>query len=62
MHAAFTGSGGKAELVMLPPFQGDEHTMFFAPGGRQLVLPELDGFLRANGLPTWDEAAFAPLL
>jgi len=62
LRAAFTGSGGKAGLVMLPPFQGDGHTMFFAPGGRQLLLPELDGFLRANGLPTWDEATFATLL
>jgi dienelactone hydrolase len=62
MRAAFTGSGGKAQLVMLPPFRGDGHTMFFAPGGRQLLLPELDGFLRANGLPTWNEALFAPLL
>lgn len=62
MRAAFTGSGGQAQLVMLPPFQGDGHTMFFAPGGRQLLLPELDGFLRANELPTWNKAPFAPLL
>ncbi len=62
MRAAFTGSGGKAELMMLPPFQGDGHTIFFAAGGGQLLLPELDGFLRANGLPTWNEATFAPLL
>ncbi|WP_131120259.1 dienelactone hydrolase family protein [Lichenihabitans psoromatis] len=62
MRAAFTGSGGNTHLVMLPPFQGDGHTMFFAPGGRQLLLPELDGFLRANGLPTWNEVDFAPLL
>lgn len=62
MHAAFTGSGGRADLVMLPPFRDDGHTMFFAPGGKRRLLPELDRFLRANGLPTWDEAAFAPLL
>ena len=62
MRAAFTGSGGRAQLAMLPPFKGDGHALFFAPGGRQLLLPELDGFLRANGLPTWDEAAFAPVL
>jgi dienelactone hydrolase len=62
MRAAFTGSGGKAELVMLPPFRDDGHTLFYAPGGRELLLPRLDGFLRTNGLPTWDEAAFAPLL
>jgi len=62
MRAAFTGSGGRAELVMLPPFRADGHTMFFAPGGRRLLLPELDQFLRANDLPTWDDALFAPLL
>lgn len=62
MHAAFTGSGGRADLVMLPPFQGDGHALFYKPEGRRLLLPELDRFLRQTGLPTWDEAAFAPLL
>lgn len=62
MQAAFTGSGGRAQLVMLPPFQGDGHTLFSASGGRRLLLPELDGFLRAQGLPTWDAAPFKPLL
>lgn len=62
MRAAFTGSGGQAELVMLPPFKGDGHTLFFADGGRRLLLPEVDRFLRAHGLPTWDEGEFAPLL
>ena len=61
MRAAFTGSGGKVDLAMLPPFGADGHTMFFADGGRQVLMPEIDRFLRANGLPTWDEAAFAPL-
>jgi dienelactone hydrolase len=62
MRTAFTGTGGKAELVMLPPFRDDGHTLFYAPGGRQLLLPELDKFLGANGLPTWNPASFAPLL
>lgn len=62
MRAAFTGSGGQAQLAMLPPFKEGGHTLFFAPGGRRLLLPELDRFLRANKLPTWDEARFAPLL
>ena len=48
MRPAFTGSGGKANLIMLPPFQGEGHTMFFASGGRQLLLPELDSLLRAS--------------
>ena len=47
---------------MLPPFGADGHTLFFAEGGRQWLLPELDRFLRAHGLPTWDESRFAPLL
>jgi len=62
MRAAFTGTGGRAELVMLPPFRDDGHALFYGPGGKRLLLPELDRFLRANGLPTWDEAAFEPLL
>ena len=62
MRAAFTGTGGRADLVMLPPFRGDGHGLFFKPGGRRLLLPELDRFLRLNGLPTWDEAAFEPLI
>src|ERR1700722_2025756 len=62
MRVAFTGSGGKAELVMLPPFRDDGHTLFYAPGGRQLLLPELDKFLGTNNLPTWNRASFAPLL
>lgn len=62
MRAAFTGAGGRAELVTLPPFRDDGHALFYAPGGKQVLLPEIDRFLRANGLPTWDEAVFAPLL
>ncbi len=62
MRAAFTGAGGQAELVMLPPFRGDGHTLFYAASGGRRLLPELDRFLRANKLPTWDEAAFSPLL
>ena len=62
LRAAYTGSGGEAELVMLPPFGADGHTLFFAAGGRQRLLPELDRFLRAHALPSWDEARFAPLL
>lgn len=62
MRAAFTGSGGRVDLAMLPPFRDDGHAVFFALGGRGLLLPELDRFLGVNGLPTWDEAAFAPLL
>ena len=61
MRSAFVGAGGKAELVMLPPFGADGHTMFYAPGGPQRLLPPVDRFLRGHGLPTWDEAPFASL-
>jgi dienelactone hydrolase len=62
MRDAFTGAGGKVQLIMLPPFQADGHALFYAPGGRQLLLPELDNFLRTNGLPTWNLSAFDALL
>ncbi len=62
MHAAFTGTGGRAELVMLPRFGDDGHTLFYMAAGRQLLLAKLDSFLRANGLPTWDRSRFMPLL
>ncbi len=62
MHAAFTGTGGRAELAMLPPFGDDGRALFYDPVGMRLLLPRLDRFLRANGLPTWDEAASQPLI
>ena len=62
MRSAFAGTGGRAELVMLPPFRDDGHALFYAWGGKRRLLPELDRFLRANKLPTWDESAFEPLL
>ena len=62
MQAAFTGSGGHMQLAMLPPFREDGHTLFFDDGGMRLLLPELDGFLRAHGLPTWDPSPFEPML
>jgi dienelactone hydrolase len=62
MHAAYTGSGGKAKLEILPPFGGDGHALFYAEGGRQLLLPELDQFLREHRLPTWNATTFDPLL
>ena len=62
MQHAFIDGGGAAELIMEPPFETDGHALFYAQAGMREILPALDGFLRANGLPTWSEAAFAPLL
>ena len=43
MHAAFTKSGGTAELVMLPSFTtastNDGHSLFFASGGHKVWEP-----------------------
>ena len=61
MKSAYTASGGKAELVFLPPFGSDGHTIFFANDGPARLLPHLDQFLRANDLPTWNEADFTGL-
>jgi len=62
MRAAFRGSGGTAKLVMLPPLSADGHALFYAPGGRALLFPEMNHFLREQGLPTWDDKPFAPIL
>lgn len=62
MHTAFTGAGGAAELVTLPPTGSDGHGIFSAFDGRRQWLPVLDRFLRAGKLPTWEEAAFNDLL
>ncbi len=67
MHAAYVGgdgspTGAKAELVTLPPFGSDGHALFYRGNGRSRLLPQVDRFLRANGLPTWDHSVFEPLL
>lgn len=51
MRAAFTGTGSRAELVVLPPFRDDGHALLCAPGGKRRLLPELDRFARASKLP-----------
>ncbi len=42
--------------------KADGPALFYAEGGKQWLLPELDRFLRAHKLPSWDEASFASLL
>jgi dienelactone hydrolase len=53
LHAAFTASGGSAELRQFGPIDDDGHELFGLPEGRRQWLPELDRFLRARGLPSW---------
>jgi hypothetical protein len=53
MHEAFLGAGGDVEFVMFDATDPDGHTMFSTGAGRYRWLPEMDGFLRFHGLPTW---------
>jgi dienelactone hydrolase len=53
MHEAFLGAGGDVKFVMFDATGADGHTMFSTGAGRYKWLPEMDGFLRFHGLPTW---------
>jgi len=54
MHGAFTQGGGDASLRLFGPVGEDGHTLWSRFDGLLLWLPELDRFLRAHGVPTWD--------
>jgi len=58
MHAAFTGTGGRAQLIDAPAFGDDGHTLFSR--GIPLWTPMVDRFLREHNLGTRELAA-APL-
>ncbi len=58
MHAAFTGAGGRAQLIDAPAFGNDGHTLFSR--GIALWTPMVDHFLREQNLGTRELAA-APL-
>jgi dienelactone hydrolase len=45
LHSAFTDAGGRAQLAMLPPFQGDGHFLFAAEGGTTAWGGTLRNFL-----------------
>ena len=49
MFAAYTGAGGKARLVMQPPFGEDGHQMFGKRDGMKYWLPEARKFLKELG-------------
>lgn len=61
MHAAWVGQGATADLRMLPEYEPDGHRMFVREEGVAILLPEIDDFLRAHGLPTWEHAAITDL-
>ncbi|NVD71454.1 prolyl oligopeptidase family serine peptidase [Duganella sp. BJB1802] len=52
MYAAYTGAGGKAQLVAYGPFKRDAHTMSSSPDGVAIWLPETTRFLQSVGMPT----------
>jgi dienelactone hydrolase len=55
MHAAFTGAGGRAQLIDAPAFGDDGHTLFSR--GIPLWTPMVDRFLREQNLATRELAA-----
>ena len=62
MHEAFLGAGGDVKLVMFDAIGADGHAIFSTGAGRYRWLPEMDGFLRFHGLPTWQRRDVDALL
>jgi dienelactone hydrolase len=58
MHAAFTGAGGRAQLIDAPAFGDDGHTLFSR--GIPLWTAMVDGFLREQKLGARELAAAPP--
>jgi dienelactone hydrolase len=58
MHAAFTGAGGRAQLIDAAAFGDDGHTLFSR--GIPLWTPMVDRFLREQNLGTRELAAAPP--
>jgi dienelactone hydrolase len=52
MYAAYTGAGGKAQLVAYGPFKRDAHAMSSSPDGVAIWWPETERFLQSVGMPT----------
>ena len=50
MFTAYTEAGGKATLLLLPPFGEDGHTLFGAAKGVPLWRDKVDAFLREIGV------------
>lgn len=48
MHAAYTHSGAKAELIQLGPFAADGHTLFFGSGGSAIWGPLIERYLASR--------------
>ncbi len=48
MHAAYTDTGGRADLRLLPPFGADGHDLLFSRAGPPVWAPIILPFLAAN--------------
>lgn len=59
MHQAYTGAGGRAELVAFGPFKRDAHTMLASRDGEAVWLPEAARFLERIGMPFQERYALA---
>jgi dienelactone hydrolase len=53
LRDAYREGGTTVSFVMLPPVGEDGHRLFTLIEGRVRWWPEVDRFLRAQGLPTW---------
>ena len=62
MRAAFSAAGGDVKFVMLDPLGDDGHAMMVTTSGFLKWLPEMDTFLQAHGLPTWQPSEVDVLL
>jgi dienelactone hydrolase len=49
MRAAFTAAGGKAELILPGPYDGDGHRLFFGSAGSAIWGPMIERYLAARG-------------
>ncbi|MBY0240344.1 MAG: prolyl oligopeptidase family serine peptidase [Burkholderiaceae bacterium] len=59
LHQAYTGAGGRAELVAFGPFKRDAHTMLASRDGEAVWLPEAARFLARIGMPFEERYALA---
>lgn len=59
MAGAFSGNGGKVQLVAYGAFKHDAHTMLGSRDGQAVWLPEVERFLRQVSMPTQEVYAVA---
>ncbi len=62
MQSAYLDGGGDVKLVMYDSYGRDGHNLFIEAKGRLKWLMEVDGFLRAQGLPTARRDSIADLM